>query len=267
MPEAGERLPRGARGCAGGRSGGQGGTGPDWVWPAQIPGTGSNLASLGGCHLTPGAQPCTSQDQTAWPWTGAAGQEHAVCSGPGVGEGGPRQEGSPYQPAGRSHQGGRLGRWGLEGFFKEEILLNVSNVPSGSLPPSSGSCSPYVWSPAALLAWQADSSVLPTGPRTQQVARVRVRARASPRPWLWADGTGCCVPSRCPSRCSGHASLEASVLPAGAATLPPEPSGGGEDKADSVGHQTCVGAIQSNLTHSAYHLGWRGYYNTHFTDE
>ena len=58
--------------------------------------------------------------------------------------------------------------------------------------------------------------------------------------------------------------MEPSVSPAEAGTLPPESSGGGEDEADSVGHQPYVGAIQSNLTHSAYHPGWRGYYNTHF---
>ena len=156
-----------------------------------------------------------------------------------------------------------LGRPGLEGFFKEEILLNLSNVPSGSLPPSCGSHSPYMWSPAALLAWPADSSVLLTGPRTQHEARVRVRA-STLRPWLWAGGTGCCVPSWCPSRCSGRASMEPSVSPAEVGTLPPELSGAGEDEADSVGHQPYVGAIQSNLTQSAYHLGWRGYYNTHF---
>jgi hypothetical protein len=58
-----------------------------------------------------------------------------------------------------------------------------------------------------------------------------------------------------PSRCSGRASMEPSVSPAEAGTLPPESSGGGKDEADPVGYQPFVGAIQSNLTYSAYHRG------------
>lgn len=77
------------------------------------------------------------------------------------------------------------GRPGFEGFFKEEILLNLTDVPSN----------PLLWVPqslhvvpAALLAWPADSSVLPTdqGP---SMRHLRVRA-STLRPQLWTDELG-----------------------------------------------------------------------------
>ena len=75
--------------------------------------------SLGACHLTPGAQPCKSQDQTALDrgsWSGTH------CLFRAWGGGGWSQAGRARVPLSAGWQVS-LGRPGLEGFFKEEILL------------------------------------------------------------------------------------------------------------------------------------------------
>lgn len=138
----GGRLPRGAWGA-------KWGTGRHWPrlgvvspdsWRWQQPGLPGRLSpdTRGPATQKPGPDRL-ALDRGSWSGT--------RCLFRAWGGGGWSQAGrAPLSAGWQSHQGGRPG---LEGFFKEEILLNMSDVPSGSLPPSCGSCGPYLWSPGS----------------------------------------------------------------------------------------------------------------------
>lgn len=116
---AGKKTAQGHRGYAG-----HGGLGRWETLPHTGCGQSRFLAmaatwpSLCGCHLTPAARPRKSQDKAARPWTGAAGQEHAVCSGPAGGG----QAGRARAPSSTGWQVSP-GEAGPQGTFKAGILL------------------------------------------------------------------------------------------------------------------------------------------------
>lgn len=160
-PERGVMGGRAAR-ATGGTPGWLGGTAPDRVWSAQIPGGGSNLACP--VWLSPDTRgPAMRKPrQNHLALDGAAGRL-SVCSGPGVEEA--RQEGPrrPHQMAGRFTRGNK----GQEGFWRKGFYSDRNLCPLGVTSPLLR-CPWVPGSPQSILS--ADSPVFPTarGPTTHQ---------------------------------------------------------------------------------------------------
>lgn len=117
-PERGVMGRRAAR-ATGGTPGWLGGTAPDRVWSAQIPGGGSNLACP--VWLSPDTRgPAMKKPrQNHLALDGAAGRHTLFVQGPGVEEGAGRKGPAPSSNGRSFHQGKQ--RPG--GIFEEGVLL------------------------------------------------------------------------------------------------------------------------------------------------